>query len=129
LYYLLLNYDKVVGINNRNRYVLDLKNMMLRHQNKMDMVHLMEKNDLQTNFDILLDRMMIVEAFSCYYYWLDMLNSPRQMLRKMDRRWLMMVMALRVNSENHRDYSKMMQVVAELLLRLNEMEVTMNRMT
>jgi hypothetical protein len=106
-YYLLLMYDMLVDKNNPNMNVLDLKDKMLQHRNRMDTVHLLVKNDLQKNFDILLDQMMIIVIFLCYYL-LDMLNSHHQMMKKMDHKLLMMVREWMINLENHQHYLMMM---------------------
>jgi hypothetical protein len=125
-YYLLLVYDIVVDKDNPNMYVL-LKNTMLRHRNRIDMVHLLEKNDLQMNFDRWLDQMMIFGIFSYYYYLLDRLNNHHRMLKKMDHMLLlMMVRVLKVNLVNHRRYSMMMWLVELLLVSIVGMK---NRMT
>jgi hypothetical protein len=43
--------DMMVDKNNPSMIVLDLTNTMLPHRNKMDREHLLERNDLQMNFD------------------------------------------------------------------------------
>ncbi len=130
--YLLSMFDKMVDKDNPNMIVLDLKNKML-HPNRMDMVHLLVKNDLQMNFDRLLDQMMIIVIFLYYYYLLDRSHNHHQMLKKMDHKLLMMVKELLVNLANHRHYLLMMLLVVGLLLMmiqvLNVMGEMMNRMT
>jgi hypothetical protein len=87
---LLSMFDKMVDKDNPNMNVLDLKNRML-HPNRMDKVHLLEKNDLQMNFDRLPDQMMIIAISLCYYYLLDRSHNHHQMMKRMDHKLLMMV--------------------------------------
>ncbi len=49
--------DLFVEKDNRNKFVLDLKNRMMLHPNRIDMVHQLKKNDWQKNFDQMLKKM------------------------------------------------------------------------
>lgn len=114
--WLLYHFDKQkVDKDNPNKSVLDLKNMMLLHPNRMDMEHLSMGNDWQMYSDIMMYQTMIIEVFSSFHYCLDMLNIHHRRMERRDHNWWMLELELKVNSVNHRDVQLMNWLGEELI--------------